>query len=219
MPIAADGVWVYQFGVVTEDERIVNGFVLGERTLQSGCLRIAIDWYGRVLLDDNAGACVKVSFLREVVIARALLDTEASVKIMTEGLWEKLGTPALLEAPPMLFAANRSQIELIGKSSPLTTTMGIKDEMYVSYVIIPTKDKDQIILGTEFMRPCPTRIHLPDGGSPSLDVMQIDEAGEPTPVTLKELMAKALPKPKPRAVTFATQPEVEVLEVTEGDCD
>ena len=45
------------------------------------------------------------------------------------------------------FAANRSQIEVIGTSSPLKTTMGIKDELYVSYVIIPTKDRDQIILG------------------------------------------------------------------------
>ncbi len=62
IPIAVDGVWVYQFGVVTEDARIVNEFVLGERILKSACLRRAVDWYGRVLLDDNAGACVRVSF-------------------------------------------------------------------------------------------------------------------------------------------------------------
>ncbi len=132
IPIAVDGVWVYQFGVVTEDARIVNEFVLGERILKSACLRRAVDWYGRVLLDDNAGACVRVSFLNEEIIARALMDTRASVNVMTERLWEKLGKPALLEAPPTLFAANRSQIEVVGKSSPLKTTMGIKDEMYVS---------------------------------------------------------------------------------------
>ena len=62
IPVAVDGVWVYQFGVVTEDKRIVIEFVLGERILQSACLRRAVDWYGRVLLDDNAGACVRVSF-------------------------------------------------------------------------------------------------------------------------------------------------------------
>ena len=70
MPIAVDGVWVYQFGVVTEDGRIKNQFVLGERILMSACLRRAVDWYGRVLLDDNAGACVEVSFLHGAVIAR-----------------------------------------------------------------------------------------------------------------------------------------------------
>ncbi len=87
-----------------------------------------MDWYGRVLLDDNAaaGACVKVSFLHEVVIARALMDTGASVNVMTGRLWEK-PWPALLEAPPTLFAANRSQIEVIGMSSPLKTTIGIRD--------------------------------------------------------------------------------------------
>ena len=62
--------------------------------------------------------------------------------------------------------------------------MGIKDEMYVSYVIIPMKDSDQIILGREFMMNYhllvdlvrrKARVYLPDGGSPSLDVMQIDE--------------------------------------------
>ena len=59
--------------------------------------------------------------------------------------------PALLEAPPTLFVGNRSQTEVIGKSSPLKTTMGIKDEMYVSHVKKPTKDGDQIILVREFM--------------------------------------------------------------------
>ncbi len=74
----------------------------------------------------------------------------------------------MLEAPPTLFAANRSQIEVIGKSSPLKTTMGNKDEMYVSYAIIPTKDRDQIILGREFMMKYRVlvdlaRVYLPDG--------------------------------------------------------
>ncbi len=75
-----------------------------------------------MLLDDNAGACVRVSFLYEEVVARALMDTGASVNVMTERLWEKLGKPALLEAPPTLFAANRSQIKVIGKSSPLKSS-------------------------------------------------------------------------------------------------
>ncbi len=183
MPRAVDGVWVYQFGVVTEDERIVNQFVLGERILKSACLRQVVDWDGRVLLDEHAGACVKVSILHEMVIARSLMDTGASVNVMTERLWEKLEKPALLEAHPTQFAANRSQIEVIGKSSALKTTMDIKDEMYVSYVMIPTTDRDQIILGREFMMKYPvpvdlvrreTRVYLPDCGSPSLDVMQID---------------------------------------------
>ena len=103
------------------------------------------------MAEYNAGACVRVSFLHEEIKARAFMDTGGSVNVMTERLWEKLGKPALLEATPTLFAANRSQIEVVGKSSPLKTTMGIKDEMYVTYVIIPTKDRDQIILGREFM--------------------------------------------------------------------
>ncbi len=103
------------------------------------------------------------------------MDTGASVNVMTERLWERLGKPALLEAPPTLFAANISQIEVIGKSSPLKTTMGIKDEIFVSYVMIPTKDRDQIILGREFMTKYhvlvdlvrrEARIYLPDGGPP-----------------------------------------------------
>ena len=84
------------------------------------------------------------------------MDTGASVNVMTERLWERLGKPALLEAPPTLFAANISQIEVIGKSSPLKTTMGIKDEIFVSYVMIPTKDRDQILLGREIM----TKYHM-----------------------------------------------------------
>ena len=100
MPIAVDGLWAYQLGVVTEDDRIMNQFVLCERILMSAFLRQAVDWY-QVLLDDNAGACVKVSFLHEVVIAR---DTGASENIMMERLWEKIRKPALLEAPPNLFA-------------------------------------------------------------------------------------------------------------------
>ncbi len=78
--IAVDCVWVYQFGAVTGDERLTNEFILGERVLQSACLRRAVDWYGRVLLDDNAGACVKVSFLHEEVIFRTLMDTGAGQK-------------------------------------------------------------------------------------------------------------------------------------------
>ena len=151
----------------------------------------------------------------------------ASVNIMAERLWEKLGKPVLLEAPPLLFAANRSQIEVIGKRSPLKSTMGIKDEMYVSYVIIPTKDRDHIILGREFMMKyhvlvdlvrCEARVYLPDG-SPFLDVMQIDEAGERTPVTLEEFMTEAMPRPRPRCVSFSTQSEIEVMEFTEEECD
>ena len=71
---------------MTEDGRLLNQLVLGERILKSACLRRAVDWFGRVLLDDNAGACVKVSFLHEAVIARALMDTGASVNILTERL-------------------------------------------------------------------------------------------------------------------------------------
>ncbi len=142
-----------------------------------------------------------VSFLNEEIIARALMDTGASVNVMKERLWEKLGKPALLEAPPTLFAANRSHIEVVGKSSPLKTTMGIKDEMYVSYVIIPTEDRDQIILGRQFMTKYhvlvdlvrrEARSYLPDGGSPSLDVIQIDDAGERTPVTLEEFVTEEM---------------------------
>ncbi len=115
--------------------------------------------------------------------------------------------------------------------------MGIKDEMYVSYVIIPTKDRDQIILVPSLTRSSlrefmmkyhvlvdlvrrEARVYLPDVGSPSLDVMQIDEAGKPTPVSLEEFMTGATPKPKPKAVNFSVVPEIEVIEVSEGeDCD
>ena len=133
-----------------------------------------------------------------------------------------------MEAPPTLFAANRSHIEVVGKISPLKTTMGIKDEMYVSYVVIPTKDRDQIILGRECMTKYhvlvvlvrrEARVYLPDGGSPSLDVMQIDEAGEWTPVTLEEFVTRGICRPRGRAVTFSTQPEMEVMEVTAGEDD
>ncbi len=133
-----------------------------------------------------------------------------------------------MEAPPTLFAANRSHIEVVGKISPLKTTMGIKDEMYVSYVVIPTKDRDQIILGRECMTKYhvlvvlvrrEARVYLPDGGSPSLDVMQIDEDGERTPVVLEEFMTEAMPRPRQRIVSFSMQPEVEVMEVTEGEND
>ncbi len=48
LPMSVDDVWVYHFGVVTEDVRVANEFVLGERILQSACLRRAVDWYGRV---------------------------------------------------------------------------------------------------------------------------------------------------------------------------
>ncbi len=107
--------------------------------------------------------------------------------------------------------------------------MGIKDEMYVSYVIIPTKDRDQTILGREFKTKYhvlvdlvrrEARICLPNG-SPSLDVMQIDEAGERAPVTLEEFITDAKPKPRSRAVSFSMQPEAEVMEITEegGDSD
>ena len=53
--------------------------------------------------------------------------------------------------------------------------------MYVSYVIIPTEDKDPIILRREFMMeyhvleglvPQGARVYLPDRGSPSIDVIQ-----------------------------------------------
>ncbi len=42
-------------------------------------------------------------------------------------------------------------MEVIGKISPLETTRGFKDKMYVPYVILPTKYRDQSILGREFM--------------------------------------------------------------------
>ncbi len=50
--------------------------------------------------------------------------------------------------------------------------------------------------------------------------MQIDEGGQPTPVSLEEFMTGVMPKPKPKAVTFSVEPEIEVMEVSEGeDCD
>ncbi len=64
------------------------------------------------------------------------------------------------------------------------------------------------------------RVYLPDGRSPSPDVMQIDGAGKPTPVTLEEFVTGAMPKLKPKAVTFSIRPEIEVMEVSEGEnCD
>ncbi len=99
--------------------------------------------------------------------------------------------------------------------------------MYVSYVIKPTKDRDQIILGREFLMKYhvlvdlvrrEARVYLPVGGSPSLDGMLINEAGKPTPVTVEEFVTEAMPRPRLRAVTFSTQPETEVMEVTEEDC-
>ncbi len=49
--------------------------------------------------------------------------------------------------------------------------------------------------------------------------MQIDEAGERTPVTLEEFMHEEMPTPRQRAVSFSIGPEIEVMEVTEGEDD
>ncbi len=132
IPIAIDGVWVYQLGVVTTDWRIKDSFVLGQQILDSACLRRAVDWYGRILLGEHSSALVTIIFLHEVIKVRALLDTGAGPSIMTENLWIQLGKPALKEAYTSIYAADRSEIAVIGKTSPLMTVMGRDQETTVS---------------------------------------------------------------------------------------
>ncbi len=118
LPVAVDGVWIYQPAVVTLDQRHKGDFVLGEHIPDSACLRRAVDWYGRVVLGAHSATDVNLQFGEESIITRALLDTGAAPNVMPEQLYEELDCGPLLEASPQLYSADKSAIKVLGRTAP-----------------------------------------------------------------------------------------------------
>ena len=193
VPIAIDGVWVYQPAVVTRDEKMAGKFVLGRSILDAACLRRTVDWHGRIILDDHSGASVLLKWT-EGASTRALLDTGAGPNVMTEGIWQAIGGPSLRPYSNKLYTADKSTIRVMGRTPPVKTRLGDHPTMEVSYLVIPSKGKNHLILGREFMMQFhvivdlirrEARIYMPDG-TPELSVAALSEEGDELPLTLME---------------------------------
>ncbi len=136
VPIAIDGVWVYQPAVVTRDEKMAGRFVLGRNILDAACLRRAIDWHGRIILDDHSGASVLLKWTEDAS-TRALLDTGAGPNVMTEGIWQAIGEPMLKSYSSKLYTADKSAIQVLGRTPPVKTQLRWKSPIWLS----PAKEK------------------------------------------------------------------------------
>ncbi len=137
--------------MVTLDQRLKGDFILGERILDSACLRRAVDWFGRVVLDAHSATDVHLQFGEKSVVTRALLDTGAAPNVMPEQLYKELDCGPFLEASPQLYSADKSAIKVLGRTETVSLRFTSGEPMQVSFSVIASKGKSHLILGREFM--------------------------------------------------------------------
>ena len=79
---------------------------------------------------------------------KALLDTGASLNVMTAGIWRAFDSPPLYPNPSRVLNADRSIISAAG----VTPLDGCADHrVAVAYLVIETRGRDQLIWGREFI--------------------------------------------------------------------
>ncbi len=192
---------MYQPAVVTLDQRLKGDFILGERIVDSACIRRAVDWYGRAVLDAHSATDVQLQFGEKIVVTRALLDTGAAPNVMPEQLYKELNCAPLLEASPQLYSADKSAIRALSWTAPISLRFTSGEPMQVSFLVIPSKGRNHLLLGREFMLKYyllvdlvrqEARIFQP-GGDPSLTVALLDEESNEEPLPLPRVSPTVTP--------------------------
>ncbi len=164
IPIAVDKIWIHQLTSVLMYDTLPQSIIIGKRTLTVTSYKDPFYATGRILLDAESGTEAALIWGGRKLRVRALLDTGASINLMTSGLRKAFNLPTLVQSTPKVLNADRTLIKSLGVTPELPTRLNscATSFLNLSYLVIGTKGKDQLILGRSFISKYKVMLNLPE---------------------------------------------------------
>ncbi len=128
IPISVDKVWIYQLTSVTMYDELQQNIIIGKRTLTVRSHKDPFRATGRILLDAESGTEAALIWGGRKLRVRALLDTGASINIMTAGVWKAFNSPTLMSSTPKVLNADRTLIKSLGMTPQVPTRLNLCSE-------------------------------------------------------------------------------------------
>ena len=161
IPIAIDGVWLYMKVYLSENPKYKDSVQLAPTFMGVNVLRRLVK--GTVTTELDNDFTIPTKFWpgeREEIPMDVLLDTGVAPNVITTGVWRRLGCPKLRKSQISLLVADQSKVGVLGRTDFISFNFIVGATMRARFYVIPSKGKDQAILGREFMRNYPISFNL-----------------------------------------------------------
>ena len=104
-------------------DALQQSIIIGKRTLPVTSHKDPFCATGRILLDAESGTEAALICEGRKLRVRALLDTGASINIMTAGMWKAFNSPDLISSTPKVLNADRTLIKSLGMTPEVPTRL------------------------------------------------------------------------------------------------